>query len=82
MKAKNKFNLDNPEDQQSFELYTNSQNMVFAFWDIKKKKKQLEQRWEDVDISNKDIFDGIEEVYEKIYEILGEYNLNIDKLIN
>ena len=44
-------------------------------------KKQVERRFEDETIEY-DSFDVIQEVFDRIYEILGDNSIDIDELIN
>ena len=79
MKAKLIFNL--PKEQIEFNRTTQSLDMACALFDILQLRKKIEREFEDIDHSNKDVFDGIERMAEGIAYILEEHNINIDKLI-
>jgi hypothetical protein len=60
-----------------------SLDMASALFDITRNlKKKIEHRYESIDNTNNDVFDGIEAVFDGIYEILGDNNIDIDELIN
>ena len=48
----------------------------------KKFKKKIEHRYEDIDNTNNDVFDGIDAVFDEICNILESHNIDIDELIN
>ena len=57
--------------------------MASALFDITRNlKKKIENRYEDIDNTNNDVFDGIDSVFDEIYDILESHNINIDELIN
>ena len=59
-----------------------SLDMASALFDITRNlKKQVERRFEDETIEY-DSFDVIQEVFDRIYEILGDNSIDIDELIN
>jgi hypothetical protein len=56
--------------------------MASALFEITRNlKKQVERKFENDD-KEYDEFDGIQEVFERIYEILGDNSIDIDELIN
>jgi hypothetical protein len=60
-----------------------SLDMASALFDITRNlKKKIEHRYENIDNTNNDVFDGIDAVFDRIYEILGDNNIDIDELIN
>jgi len=79
MKAKLEFNL--PDDQMEFNRVNQSLDMACALFDILQLRKATERRFQSVDRFNDDIYDGIEAMAQGIKEILDNYNINIDKLI-
>ena len=79
MRAKLKFNLDKQEDKDLYAVHCQAKNMYFALWDIMHNtKKALIHRFEVTDNSNNDVFDGIEAVYEELYKIVNNHNINLD----
>lgn len=72
MKAKLIFNLENADDQLAFERCSKSLDMALALFSFSNKIRSIEKHgsWDEIDISK------------EFYNILKDYDLNIDKLIN
>jgi hypothetical protein len=82
MKATLSYNLNDPDDRMAHMRAVKSLDMASALFDITRNlKKQVERRFEDETIEY-DSFDVIQEVFDRIYEILGDNNIDIDELIN
>ena len=79
MKATLEFNL--PEEQMEFNRVNQSLDMACALFDILQLRKTMERRFENINNSHNDVFDGIDAMANGINEILEEHNINIDKLI-
>ena len=79
MKAILEFNL--PEEQMEFNRANQSLDMACALFDILQLSKTMERRFESIDNTNNDVFDGIDAMAKGISDILEEHNINIDKLI-
>jgi hypothetical protein len=79
MRATLEFNL--PEEQMEFNRVNQSLDMACALFDILQLRKDIERRFESIDNTNNDVFDGIDAMAEGISKILEEHNINIDKLI-
>ena len=79
MKATLEFNL--PEEQMEFNRANQSLDMACALFDILQLRKVLEYRFESIDNTHNDVFDGIDAYAGGIGKILDKYNINIDKLI-
>ena len=78
-KAKLEFDLDELDDRLAHFRAIKSFDMAMALWDITHNtKKSLEWKMEGKEM---DKYDALEMVYEKIYEILEEHNINTDELI-
>jgi hypothetical protein len=59
-----------------------SLDMASALFDITRNlRKQVERKFENDD-KEYDVFDGVQEVFDRIHEILGDNNIDIDELIN
>ena len=82
MKATLKFNLENPEDIANHLRAIKSLDLVIAIYDILQLRKKLERRFENIDNTNNDVFDGIQEYSAEIAKILEERNIDIDELLN
>jgi hypothetical protein len=74
-----KFDLSDPDDVIAHKRAVKSLDMAMALWEITHNtKKGLEWSLEGKDL---DKYDVLELVYEKIYEILNDNNINTDELI-
>ena len=82
MKATLKFNLENPEDIANHLRAIKSLDLAIAIYDILQLRKKLERRFENIDNTNNDVFDGIQEYSAEIAKILEERNIDIDELLN
>jgi hypothetical protein len=86
-KAILEFDLNDPDDRREFELVNKSKDIALALWEIvHNTKKSVE--WKIETAMNKpdagdriDAYDGIEGVYEAIYEILNDRGIKIDDYI-
>jgi hypothetical protein len=79
MKATLEFNL--PEEQMEFNRVNQSLDMACALFDILQLRKSLERRFESIDNTNNDVFDGIDVMAKGISDALYAHNIDIDKLI-
>ena len=70
-----------PEEQMEFNRANQSLDMACALFDILQLRKAMERRFESIDNTNNDVFDGIDAMAKGISDILEEHNINIDKLI-
>ena len=70
-----------PEEQMEFNRANQSLDMACALFDILQLRKAMERRFESIDNTNNDVFDGIDAYAKRISEILDQHNINIDKLI-
>jgi len=83
MKATLSYNLNDPDDRMSHLRAVKSLDMASALFEITRNlKKKIEHRYEDIDNTNNDVFDGIDSVFDEIYDILEDNNIDIDELIN
>ena len=83
MKATLSYNLNDPDDRMAHLRAVKSLDMASVLFDITRNlRNKIENRFENIDNSNNDVFDGIEEVFNEIYNILRDNNLDIDELIN
>ena len=83
MKATLSYNLNDPDDRMAHMRAVKSLDMASALFEITQNlRKKVERRFEDIDNTNNDVFDGIDSVIEEIYNILEDNNIDIDELIN
>ncbi len=74
------FDLNDFDDALAHKRAVKSTDMAMALWEIvHNTKKGLEWSMEGKEM---DKYDALEMVYEKIYEILNDNNINTDELIN
>ena len=79
-KATLTFDLTDPDDVMEHKRAVKSLDMAMALWDIvHNTKKGLEWSMQGKEM---DKYEALEMVYEKIYEILDNHNINTDELIN
>ena len=75
-----KFDLNDVDDRMAHLRSVKSLDMAMALWEITHNtKKGLEWSLEGKDL---DKYDTLELVFEKIYEILNDNNINADELIH
>jgi len=81
MEAILKFNLSNSDDAMEFKRVNKSLDMSLALWEIvynTRKKIIYELEKED----NKcDKFEAVDMVFDKLWEILKEHNIDIDEIV-
>ena len=78
-KAKIEYDLNDLDDRIAHFRAVKSLDMALALWEITHNtKKGLEWSIEGKDI---DKYEVLEMVFEKIYEILNEHNINTDEII-
>ena len=79
MKAKLVFDLGEFEDRMDYERVNKSLDIVNALWSfLYNSKKQL---LVDVEDESVDKFDAVELVYDRLFELLEEHDVNINKLV-
>jgi hypothetical protein len=82
MKATLSYNLNDPDDRMAHMRAVKSLDMASALFEITQNlRKKVIRRFEDDD-KEYDEFDGIQEVFDRIHEILEDNNIDIDELIN
>lgn len=74
MRAKLIFDLDNIDDAVAYERCNKSSDIAFALWDFSNKLRSIEKYGSGED-------DNVESISKSFYEILEEYNINLEKLI-
>ena len=83
MKATLSYNLNDPDDRMAHLRAVKSLDMASALFDITRNlRNKIQNRYEDIDNTNNDVFDGIDAVFDEIYNILEDNNIEIDELIN
>jgi hypothetical protein len=75
-----KFDMDDPDDRKAHFRAIKSLDMASALWDITHNtRKSLEWSLEGKEI---DKYEALDMVFEKIYEILDDHNINTDELLD
>lgn len=85
MKGILEFNLNDPDDIAAHLRAVKSLDMALAIWQIVyNAKKDLEGKIERAleDDKNFTPFDSLDLIYDRIWEILDENDVNIDRLVN
>lgn len=79
MKAIIKFKL--PDEAYEYAIHNMASDMAGLLWELTHNvRKKCEWTADQVDPVNANIYDGIDIVFEKITELLNEYNIDRDKL--
>jgi hypothetical protein len=82
MKAILEFDLNDPEDRISHMRCVKSLDMSIVLFELTVNlKKKLENRFEN-EPQERDEFDGIDETFREIHNLLDKHGINIDELIN
>ena len=79
MKATLEFNL--PEDRIEFNRHNKSLDMACALFDILQLRKKCCNRLDCIDDKTINAYEGVGMMSEAIAEVLEDYNINIDELI-
>lgn len=83
MKAKIIFNLNDVEDKQNHLRCLKATDMSLLIWDfVHNSRKSIEWGFENNSLGNVDCFDGIEACFKRFEELLEQYNINVDELID
>jgi len=84
MKAIFEFDLTNIDDQVAHMRAVQSLDMALAIWELTHNtKKSIEQQIDRALEEDKNFkpHDALDVVYDRIYKILNEHGINIDKLV-
>lgn len=75
------YNLDNPHEKIAFERAIKSTDLALVLWEILKNKR--ESIFDQIKTSKLELtaYDGVEFVYEEIFDLLEKYELDLNKLI-
>ena len=72
MKAKLTFNL--PDDEHEWNYAVNSNNMYLALWEI---QQEIRRVWKYGELTEGQ-FEIVQQIYDKVNDIINENNLNIN----
>lgn len=81
MKAKLIYNLEDQDDSIKLLRAMKSEDMIFAINDIINISKKLHRMFENMDNTDNDVFDGINEYTNMIVEVLVDRGINVDELM-
>lgn len=81
-KAKLIFDLDSPDDSIKLLRAMKSEDMIFAINDILSVNKKLHRMFENMDNTDNDVFDGINEYTNMIVEILVDRGIDVNALLD
>lgn len=82
MKAKLIFDLENQDDSIKLLRAMKSEDMIFAINDILSINKKLHRMFENMDNTDNDVFDGINEYTNMIVEILVDRGIDVNALLD
>lgn len=75
-----KFNL--PEDREDYYQYVNAPKLGSIIWEITHNlRKRCDREADTIDPANADIYGGIEIVFNHIYKIFEEHNIDTNELM-
>jgi len=80
-----KLNMDEPEDQKSLDRIMKATHMAIVLWEINNNiKKEVERKIESNPTpQGQDYrYDGLDLFYESFYELMEEWDVNINNLID
>lgn len=79
MKATIEYNLDDADDKRNYYLHNKAEDMSVFIWQLAyNTKKELQY---DIEAKGKmSNYDTLDMVFEKIGEMLNEYDINVDRL--
>lgn len=83
-KGKLEFDLNDFDDRMSFERCVKSTDMALALWEIvHNTKKSLYYKFESMEEKGDKftVYDGIDSVFESLYDELNERGIDVNKLI-
>ena len=80
MKAVLEFNLDDHDDETAYTRCVKAKDMALAIWDIEQYLRGKTKHAPD-SMSDK-TYKELQEVRQKFYLILNEYNIDTDELLN
>ena len=81
-KAKLIYDLDSPDDSIKLLRAMKSEDMIFAINDILSVNKKLHRMFENMDNTDNDVFDGINEYTNMIVEILVDRGIDVNALLD
>lgn len=79
------FDLDNPEDNMAFYRAAKSLDVCLVLWEIlynTKKKFQYDVEALPEQVTKMNMYDIIDLMYERFWEITNERGVNLDELVN
>ena len=74
-----KFDMSDPDDRKAYLRCFKSLDMALVIWTFMHNTKR---QFENNTMSSEDFYAGVEQTFEKFSELLDEYNLNIDELVD
>ena len=80
MKAILEYDLNEGEDRRAHLRATKSLDLVLALWDIDQHLRS-ETKYAPDDASE-EVYDALDKTRDKLHEILSDYNISFDELIN
>lgn len=79
MTAQLNFNLDDIDDKIAFDRYSKANDMAFALFEILRNTKKRVQYH--VEFNNLDSDQTIEYIYDTIWGIISDHDINIDSIV-
>lgn len=78
-KATITFNLEDQDDQQAFKRFLKSTDMALILWElVHNTKKEMEYEIYEKEL---DSYGALKLIFERIYDLIEERNINLNELI-
>jgi hypothetical protein len=79
VKGKITFDMSDPDDRKAHLRCVKSLDMALVLWTF---MRQTRKEFENNTMSSEDFYSGVEQTFEKFNELLEEYSINIDELVD
>ena len=84
MKATIEFNLSDPDEAMEHYRCIKATDLALVLWELSSSKKSVDRMIDAAreDDKNIDAYDGADLVYDKLFALLEEHGVFLDKIIN
>lgn len=80
-KAILEFDLNEPDDREAHKRAVKSLDLVLALWDMDQYLRSQIKYGDEIELTDEQ-FTTLDEIKEKLHQILSEYNISFDELIS
>lgn len=83
VRGKITFDMSDPDDRKAYLRCFKSLDMALILWKFSRQtKKEIEQEFENNTMANEDAYSGAQQVFNRFNELLDEYSINIEELVD